>query len=217
MTESKPSEEVPAAPRHWRQTQLSRTVQFRNGVDYREVEVAEAGHPVFGSGGRFRWASSWLHDGPSVLFGRKGTIDRPVYVEGKFWTVDTMFYTIPDQSMVDPKFLYYWATRLPFSMYMSNTALPSVTQSDLGSAPIALPPLSEQRAIVSYLDHETAEIDGLVADLKRMNELVDERWRSALVTLIQIGTDRSMELLDTFTASWPKAPNNWRRLRALRR
>lgn len=182
MTELEPNAEFLAAPPHWRQTRLSRTVQFRNGADYKAIEVAEPGYPVFGSGGRFRWASSWIHDGPSVLFGRKGTIDRPVYVDGKFWTVDTMFYTVPDQSLVNPRFLYYWATRLPFSMYMSHTALPSMTQSDLGSARIALPPLSEQQAIVNHLDHETTEIDAFIADLELAAHLTSVRFDGRLAT-----------------------------------
>ena len=151
---------------YWTRTRLSRVVSFRNGADYKHVEVEGPGYPVYGSGGRFKWAGSWMHDGPSVLFGRKGTVDRPLYVDGKFWTVDTMFYTVPNTSLVYPRFLYYWATQIPFDMYMSNTALPSMTQSDLGSLRLRLPPLEEQRTIADYLDHETAEIDAFIADLE---------------------------------------------------
>ena len=55
-----------------------------NGADYSAVEVETGGYPVFGSGGEFRRASDYLFDGESVLFGRKGTVDKPLYVNGRF-------------------------------------------------------------------------------------------------------------------------------------
>lgn len=203
------TQHLTAAPAHWQWTRLSRVVQFKNGADYKTVETGEPGYPVYGSGGLFRWANSWLHNGPSVLFGRKGTIDRPLYVEGKFWTVDTMFYTVPDVSVIHPKFLYYWATRFPFAKYKSNTALPSMTQSDLGSESLALPPMSEQQKIVEFLDHETAEIDAFIDDLLSAGNLIEERWEALLVELVQQGSDNGVELIDTGLETWPVAPNTW--------
>ncbi|ROZ64287.1 hypothetical protein EDL96_03225 [Kocuria soli] len=164
-----------SAPAGWTRTTLGRVLRFGNGSDYSDVEVDEPGYPVYGSGGQFRWAKDWLYDGPSILFGRKGTVDRPLYVEGRFWTVDTMYYTALDSKLAWPKFVYYWATRIPFDYYQTNTALPSMTQSDLAGEPILLPPLNEQRAIADFLDHETAEIDAMVSDLEVSLDLLRER------------------------------------------
>ena len=89
-------------------------------------------YPVMGSGGEFARASSYLFNGESVLLGRKGTIDKPLYMNGPFWTVDTMFYTeIPKHAF--PKFVYYVALNIPFGRYSTNTALPSMTGEDLSS------------------------------------------------------------------------------------
>ncbi len=154
-----------SVPEGWRRARLRDVVSFRNGAAYDDVEVDEPGYPVYGSGGQFRWADSWLYDGASVLFGRKGTVDRPLYVEGRFWTVDTMYFTVPRADLICPRFLYYWATRVPFDYYSTGSALPSMTQSDLGQEPLMLPPLTTQRQIADYLDHETAEIDAFIADL----------------------------------------------------
>ena len=46
------------------------------------------GYPVLGSGGRFTHAMEYMYDQESVLLGRKGTIDKPIYVNEPFWTVD---------------------------------------------------------------------------------------------------------------------------------
>ena len=123
--------------------------------------------------------TNYLHDGESVLFGRKGTIDRPLYVNGKFWTVDTMYYTIPEPH-VYAKYVYYAATTIPFDLYSTNTALPSMTSGALKSHRIALPPLVEQRAIADYLDQETAQIDALVAKQEEFIGLLRERRLSQI-------------------------------------
>lgn len=165
---------LPELPSHWEVLQMRRCVTFRNGADYRAVEVDEGGFPVYGSGGEFRRARDYLYDGPSVLFGRKGTIDQPLLVSGKFWTVDTMFYTELGESIV-PRYLHYYAITMPFSFYSTNTAVPSMTQGDLGSHRMPLPPLEEQRIIADYLDRETYRVDTLINEQKRLIELLGER------------------------------------------
>ena len=133
--------------RGWQRSTFGRFARVMNGADYSAVEVEEGGYPVYGSGGEFRRASKYLYDGESVLFGRKGTVDRPLYVDGRFWTVDTMFYTDIDRRALLPRFAYYWALTVPFKEWATDTALPSMTSGAIKAAPIALPPLTEQRAI----------------------------------------------------------------------
>ena len=173
-------------PAGWDVVSISRFVRFKNGSDYKQVEIEDGGYPVIGSGGEFRRASNYLFDGESVLFGRKGTVDKPLYISGRFWTVDTMYYTEIDDRYVLPKFLYYWALRIPFELYLTNTALPSMTQTDLGSAKIGLPLVPEQKSIVSALDAELAEIDAAVADAREVIGLLRER-RAALISAAVTG------------------------------
>jgi type I restriction enzyme S subunit len=80
-------------PQTWEICHFKTCATICNGSDYRDVEIDEGGYPVIGSGGEFARASSYLYDKESVLLGRKGTIDKPVYVNFPFWTTDTMFYT----------------------------------------------------------------------------------------------------------------------------
>jgi len=162
---------------------MRRVVTFRNGADYKAVEVEEGGYPVYGSGGAFRRASSYLHDGTSVLFGRKGTIDRPLLVRGKFWTVDTMFFTELG-SAIEPRFLHYYGSTIPYGFYSTSTAVPSMTQVDLGGHRMPLPPLAEQCAIADYLDRETAQIDTLIEEQQRLVDLLQERRVTTFATAL---------------------------------
>lgn len=166
-------------PEAWRIYRLKFTAKIKNGQDYKLVE-SESGYPVIGSGGQFAYANTFLHDGESVLFGRKGTINKPLYMNEKFWTVDTMFYT-QIKLVIAPKFLYYCAVGFPFEYYSTQTALPSMTQQDIGNHPIAVPPPVEQERIVAHIDWETAKLDTLISKYQRELELLAE-YRASLIS-----------------------------------
>lgn len=185
---------LPRLPARWQSAQLRHVARIRNGADYKAVEVPDGGYPVYGSGGEFRRSSDYLFAGESVLFGRKGTIDKPLHVRGRFWTVDTMFYTELELTKIVPRFLYYYATTMPYALYSTSTALPSMTQGDLAGHVIPLPPMAEQRAIADYLDRETAKIDILIEEQQRLIELQRERLRSVVSHAVLEATSRRVPL-----------------------
>lgn len=180
-------------PQNWLVAPLRALARVQNGADYKKVE-SDDGYPEIGSGGAFAHASEFLYDGESVLLGRKGTIDRPRYVRGRFWTVDTMFYThvSPRHSA---KFLYYASTTIPFFYYATSTALPSMTKGDLEGHRLALPALEEQRAIAAYLDRETAQMDELIGEQEVLIESLIERRQSVMSELLggRVGTGRRLK------------------------
>lgn len=163
--------------------QLKRVLKFRNGQDYKAVEQEDGPYPVYGSGGEFARASGYLYDGESVLFGRKGTIDVPKYVSGRFWTVDTMYFTEVSSS-VNARFLYYLAMLLPFEYYATATALPSMTQEALGSHRIVLPNLQRQHEIARDLDRRTSQLDALVAALGASITALKELRQTVISSMI---------------------------------
>ena len=125
-------------PGDWEVKRLKYFATIKNGQDYKDVEVDNEGYPVIGSGGEFAKASTYLWDRPSVLLGRKGTINKPLYVDFPFWTVDTMYYTDVFER-TSAKFLYYLATTIRFDYYQYGSAVPSMTQRDLANVCFATP------------------------------------------------------------------------------
>ena len=144
-------------PEHWEVKRLKHVLNINNGADYKHIQTDE-GFPVIGSGGQFAYASQYMFDGEVVFLGRKGTIDKPLYFNGKFWAVDTMFYALP-KNRYSAKFLYFVATTIPFSFYSTATALPSMTQSDLNNHKVSLPSIKEQNQIVEYIEGITKKLD----------------------------------------------------------
>lgn len=110
-----------------------------------------------------------MYSGEALLLGRKGTIDKPLYWHGSFWTVDTMFYAKPS-NLANCKYMYYLSLNFPFRKIGTQTALPSMTQTALNCLEVSCPPLTEQQTIADYLDEKTAKIDAVVSNLDQQIE-----------------------------------------------
>ncbi|MBX3480601.1 MAG: restriction endonuclease subunit S [Caulobacter sp.] len=186
---------------------MKRLLELQNGADYKLVESAE-GYPVIGSGGPFTYASDFLYDGESVLLGRKGTIDKPLHVTGRFWTVDTMFWS-KICSDVDGRFAYYSACTIPFAYYSTSTALPSMTQGALKGHSVCFPPLPEQSAIANFLDRETAKIDALVEEQRRLIDLLKEKRQTVISHAVTKGLDPSVPMKDSGVEWLGEVPAHW--------
>lgn len=195
-------------PSHWICAPFKHYMQINNGRDYKHV-VSEVGYPVIGSGGQFACASEYLYDGEALLLGRKGTIDRPIYINAKFWTVDTMFYAIPS-SEVSCKYMYYQSLGFPFGLYATDTALPSMTQTALGENPICVPPLIEQQSIVSYLDDKVCQIEAVISGKKAMVEDLQNYRKSIITEIVTQGLNPDAPMKDSGIDWMGTIPEHWR-------
>ena len=196
-------------PTSWTIKRFKYCAQICNGGEYSDIEVEEGGYPVIGSGGEFARASKFSYCGKSVLLGRKGTVDKPLFVDGAFWCVDTMFYTKIKDFMYE-KYLYYCALCFPFDYYVTSTALPSMTQRDLGSQEIAVPPKKEQKAIADFLDKECAQIDSVAADLEKQIALLQQYKKSLITETVTKGLDKSVPMKDSGVEFFGNIPAHWK-------
>ena len=130
---------------------LSDLVTIKYGKNQKKV-VSEYGNvPIYGTGGLMGYATDFLYDKPSVLIGRKGTISKVKYVEQPFWTVDTLFYTVINTDLVIPKYLYYVMLQLDLNNYNEGTTIPSLRRETLYNLEFDIPPIDEQKKIISCL------------------------------------------------------------------
>lgn len=90
-------------PEEWDVVKLGEILTIGSGKDYKHLDTGTI--PVYGTGGYMLSVNEYLYDGESVCIGRKGTIDKPMLLDGKFWTVDTLFYTHSYKNL-NAKFLY---------------------------------------------------------------------------------------------------------------
>lgn len=160
-------------PHHWEVRRMKFMASIHNGREQTEIADENGIYPIYGSGGILGKSMYFIYDKPSVLLGRKGTIDKPLFVEEPFWTIDTMFYTSVSK-IVLPKYFYYLCLTIDFQFYISGSAIPSMTQYDLANISFALPPLQEQKQIANFLDEKCEKINSAIEKTKKQIELVKE-------------------------------------------
>ncbi|WP_187897798.1 restriction endonuclease subunit S [Helicobacter pylori] len=149
-------------PLNWQRVRLGDILTLKHGRDYKNFKLGNI--PVYGSGGYMLSINNFLHNGESVCIGRKGTIDKPIYLNGKFWVVDTLFYSYSFKKSI-PKFIFYAFSIIKWSNYNEATGVPSLTKMTISNIEIPLPPLDEQIAIaniLSGLDHYLYSLDALI-------------------------------------------------------
>ena len=195
-------------PEEWEVTKLKYALLISNGKDYKDIEVKEGGYPVIGSGGAFARSRNYMYDGDVVLLGRKGTIDKPLFYSGKFWTVDTMFYsTALNENNI--KFMYYSSLLIPFSYYSTATALPSMTQSDLNNHMLCLPSISEQTKIADFLDKKTAQLDKAKSLLEEQIQKLKDYRASLIYETVTKGLDKNVPMKDSGIDWIGQVPQGW--------
>ena len=106
--------------------------------------------PVFGTGGYMTSVDECLYDGETTFIGRKGSINKPFYYNGKFWTVDTLFYTHSFNG-ITPKFTYCLFQTINWLKYNEASGVPSLSKDTIEKIKIKIPELEEQNKIAKLM------------------------------------------------------------------
>lgn len=138
---------IPAA---WSADKLSGLVDVIYGKSPADIKKSERGIPIYGTGGVSGYTDSPLYEGPSIILGRKGTIDKVQRSDGPFWAIDTTFYTTPRVTF-DWSWLYYCISSFDLRKLNEASGVPSLSRGSLESLEIATPPLPEQQKIAAIL------------------------------------------------------------------
>ena len=142
--------------KEWKSTKIGNVLSIGSGRDYKHLE--DGNIPVYGTGGYMLSVDSYLYDGESVCIGRKGTINKPIFLKGKFWTVDTLFYTHTFRS-ITPRFCYYLFTTIDWLKYNEASGVPSLSKVAIENISISIPDLVTQKQICAVLDSMTDKLD----------------------------------------------------------
>jgi type I restriction enzyme S subunit len=175
----------------WRKALLSDLLTIKHGKSQSEIENKDGEYPILGSGGVIGKAIKPLYSKPSVLIGRKGTIDKPYYYDKPFWTIDTLFYS-EIKNGNDPKFLYYVFNTINWKLYNEGSGLPSLSASTISRIKVCVPSLAEQKKIAEFLTAVDERIDILtrrVELLKRYKTGVAEALFSRRLRLAGFSGD----------------------------
>lgn len=181
---------VGVIPEEWEVKKLKELVTIQNGRGYSHLEKGDI--PVYASGGIINYVNKPLYEGTSIGIGRKGTIDSPQLLTGKYWVIDTLFF-MNDFKDVYPYFLYSKFQEVNWYRYNETSGLPSLIKNTIQKVQFAIPPLPEQQAIANCLTTWDSGIEKLTQLIAAKRE-----QKKGLMQQLLTGKKR----LDGFVGEW---------------
>ena len=140
----------------WEQRKLGNIIDLRSGRDYKHLSAGEI--PVYGTGGYMlsvNEALSYKED--AIGIGRKGTIDKPYILKAPFWTVDTLFYALPETNN-DSDFIFDIFQNINWKQRDESTGVPSLSKTAINEIDVLIPEFKEQKIIGNFFQY----IDNLI-------------------------------------------------------
>ena len=171
-------EMVNGLPKGWKVERLENILDIKYGKDHKSIQDGDI--PILGSG-IMRYGNKALYSGESVLIPRKGTLNNIMFRDDSFWTVDTMFYTIPKMKDVC-KYMYYVLSEFNMESLDPGAALPSMTTRILNRLKIVLP----DRTVLGRFEIVISSVYKEIKNLQHQSQLLT-RQRDLLLPRLMSG------------------------------
>lgn len=172
-------EKMGLVPKGWKSVKFGDRVKILYGKNQSSVKSENGNIPVLGTGGLIEYANEPLCSHPSIIIGRKGTIDKPYYLSQPFWCVDTAYY-VDEFIEGDMKYLLYVLQRMNLKSLNEATGVPSLTKRTLYRQRIVLPTKEEQIIIVSKIE----EIESSIQQKQEKTTTLDLLKKSLMQQLL---------------------------------
>ena len=151
-------------------------LEIKNGKNQKAVENPEGQYPIYGSGGLMGYADDYICEADTVIIGRKGNINNPIYVSEPFWNVDTAFGLLTNKEILLPRYLFYFCKKYDFEKLNKTVTIPSLTKSDLLKIKIKLPNIEEQQCVIDKLNKIESIIELRKHELKLLDDFTKARF-----------------------------------------
>lgn len=149
----------------WLEKTFEDLVDVQSGRDYKHL--SEGTIPVYGTGGYMLSVDEALsYNEDAVGIGRKGTIDKPYILKAPFWTVDTLFYSIPKNKM-NLDFIFSAFQTIRWKDKDESTGVPSLSKNAINSTEIKIPNESAEQKKLGAL---FSQIDSLIASTQKEHD-----------------------------------------------
>ncbi|MGR6561704.1 restriction endonuclease subunit S [Pediococcus pentosaceus] len=186
----------------WVLRKLGDIINVNSGRDYKHLNKGDI--PVYGTGGYMLSVDKFLSDKNAVGIGRKGTINKPYVLYAPFWTVDTLFYTIP-KTENDLFFISDIFQKINWLSKAESTGVPSLSKKTINNIKVYVPTFKEQQAIGLLLK----KIDDLIALQQRKIDNLKMLKKALLQQLFpEKGKDIPRVRFTDFTNRWKQRKLN---------
>jgi type I restriction enzyme S subunit len=121
---------------------------------------------------------------------------------------NNMMVAIPRRN-INNNWLLWVLSICDFSLLVNPGAVPSVNQEQVGNIKLPLPSPNEQAKIEKFLDHETAKIDALINEQKKLIELLKEKRQAVISHAVTKGIDPNVKMKNSGVEWLGEVPVHW--------
>lgn len=217
-------------PSHWKCIRLRRLANLKTGTTPSFFEVESRGETInwytpadfkeeFILSGAERKLDkrsfdesgySYIPKDSVMLIGIGGTAGKSSLTTVPCYSNQQITSIIPKHGVVPLFLLMYFRTIRPHLLKTAHyTTLPILNNAFLSSIQCLLPPLTEQQAIVSYLDDKCAKLDQLVANKEKELELLAEMKQRVIADAVTRGLNPDVKFKETGISWLPQIPEHW--------
>ena len=161
---------IDGVPEGWEKKSITDVLEIKYGKDHKLLK--EGTIPVYGTGGIMRYVEKSLFTGESVLIPRKGSLNNIMLVGGTFWTIDTMFYSIPKENNV-AKIVYFYLKGVDMYSFNIGAAVPSMTVNILSGMKLLVPNEDVKNKFEMIVSKYFIRIHSLQSQLRLLTEARD--------------------------------------------
>jgi type I restriction enzyme S subunit len=157
-------------PSNWCSKSLRDLATINYGKSPKAILSEDGDIPVVGTGGVERYGNRYLYDSESIILGRKGTIDKVSFVNGKFWAIDTAYF-LSDFQDSNVRWLFHFLQTIDFRLMNEATGVPSLSRELLYKIQVPTPSPDEQAqiaTILSTLDQAIEQTEAIIAKQQRI-------------------------------------------------
>ena len=195
-------------PGHWNCVPLKYFVDTKSGSAINVKELDENGlYPVYGGGAQIGFCNKYNCNESEIIVGRVGAkcgcINFPMK---KVWATDNALIVT---SKLNLKFTAIVLEAADLNRLNVANAQPLITGTKIKQVRIALPPLSEQHSIVSYLDDKCGKIDKMLEGKQKQIELLAEMKQRIIADAVTHGLNPDAKMKATNIPWLPEIPEHW--------
>ena len=165
--------------KEWDNKLWNEVLTIYNGKNQKKVENKNGEYPICGSGGIMGYADAYICPENTVIIGRKGNINKPIFMRKKFWNVDTAFGLVVNHNELNPNFLFYFCLNYNFEKHNKAVTIPSLTKTDLLKIAMPCPPLSLQTQFakkIEIIEQQKALINKSIDDVQLLFDYTMDKY-----------------------------------------
>ena len=199
-------------PGHWECVPLKRICEMKSGNNLTSLDILDAGDfPVYGANGFRGYYNQFNKEGKYILIGRQGALAGNVHlVDGKFWATDHAIVVTLTSHKVYVDYMSLALISMNLNQYAFDTAAqPGLAVSKIIPISAPLPPLSEQRSIVSFLDAKCGMIDDWVTKKQKEVEHLQELKQRVIADAVTRGLNPHVKMKATNIPWIKEIPEHW--------